>query len=421
MISNCFVIGFNHHHADVSERSYYAISEEQKQKIFQEAKEIDFPSLVIINTCNRTEIFGYGDMETAIKLYAKHTLNDFILKDKMMKLTGRDAIDHMFKVGSGLDSQIIGDLEILGQFKNAFHTAKKHHLLNGYFERLANHCVQASKEIRSNTELSGGTISLSYAIVKFLKDRDFIRNKKVLIIGAGEFGKGIAQNIKSYFPLDKLYLSNRTDSKAMLLAEKLSCNWFHFNEISARINDFDIVITAVSNAKNYLVEHNMIVNGNRKLFFDMSVPRAIDPSLNSGGNELITVDDASSLINHNIENRKSQLPLALDILNKHLAEFIQWSEIYEKSDSIKTWKNLIVQLSLECPHINNMETPEKMRIIGKQMSHFANFVKSKNNLPKEPEKIIDSYLIENPGSFKCKTSFHTCEVINNCRSCSGKY
>ncbi|MDP1725295.1 MAG: glutamyl-tRNA reductase [Bacteroidota bacterium] len=421
MISNCFVIGFNHHHADVSERSYYAISEEQKLSIFQEAKEINFPSLVIINTCNRTEIFGYGDMETAIKLYAKHTLNDFILKDKMMKLTGREAIDHMFKVGSGLDSQIIGDLEILGQFKNAFHTAKKHHLLNGYFERLANHCVQASKEIRSNTELSGGTISLSYAIVKFLKDRDFIRDKKVLIIGAGEFGKGIAQNIKSHFPLDKLYLSNRTESKARILAEKLSCNWFDFKEIPTRINDFDIIITAVSNAKNYLVEHNMIVNGNRKLFFDMSVPRAIDPSLNSGENELITVDDASSLINHNIENRKSQLPLALDILNKHLAEFIQWSEIYEKSDSIKTWKSLIVQLSMECPHINNLESHEKTRIIGKRMSHFANYVKSKNNLPKEPEKIIDSYLFENPGTFKCKTSFHTCEVINNCRSCSGTY
>lgn len=421
MISNCFVIGFNHHHADVSERSYYSISEEQKQRIFQEAKEINFPSLVIINTCNRTEMYGYGDIETAIKLYAKHTLNDFILKGKMMKKTGRDAIDHLFKVGSGLDSQIIGDLEILGQFKNAFHAAKKHDLLNGYFERLANHCVQASKEIRSNTALSGGTISLSYAIVKFLKDRDFIKDKKVLIIGAGEFGKGIAQNIKSYFPAEQLYLSNRTDSKARLLAEKLSCNCFDFKEIPSRINEFDIIITAVSNANEYLVTQNIITNGNRKLFFDMSVPRAIDPLLNTGENELITVDDASSLVNHNIESRKSQLPLALDILNKHQNEFIQWSVIHEKSDSIKTWKSLIVKLSLECPHINNMETPEKNRVIGKRMSHFANFIKSKNNLPKEPEKIIDSYLTEHPGSFRCKSSFHTCEVINNCRSCSGKF
>ena len=421
MLSNYFAIGFNYHHADVSERSYYSISPDQQERIYRQAKEINFPGLCIINTCNRTEIYGWGDINVAIELYCENTLNDAALLGRMMKKTGVCAVEHLFKVASGLDSQIIGDLEILGQFKNAFHAAKKHDLLNGCFERLANHCVQAAKEIRSNTEISGGTISLSYAIVKFLKEKEFSKDIKVLVIGIGEFGKGIVQNLISYLPAGNLYLSNRTPKKAEDIASKLSCNWLDFNSIAGRINDFDVIITAVSNSTDYLVTSDMIFKGKKRLFFDMSVPRAMDPSLNIGDNELITVDDASSLINNNIEKRKSNLPLANEIVSKHLFEFVQWSGVYQKSDSIKSWKNIIVKLSEKCPHMIRLENEEKSKVIGRCMSDFATFIKSNDNLPEEPERVIGNFLTDYHKLFNCINKQDPFEGSTHCTTCSKKF
>ena len=109
-------------------------------------------------------------------------------------------VEHMFKVACGLDSQLLGEIEILGQFKKSFRSVKENDLLGGYMERLANACIHSAKEIRSSTNLTSGTSSLSYAIIQLLTEKELNTNKRILLIGAGDFASSVARNIRSYLP-----------------------------------------------------------------------------------------------------------------------------------------------------------------------------------------------------------------------------
>ena len=195
MLSDLFIFGVNHKILNTEQRSRFSLSTEGITTLYQLAKENSISSLSIINTCNRTELLVVGDINKAKELYISAVGIDVLLEKKMFTLNGKEAVEHLFHLISGLDSKVIGDLEILGQVKNAFRIAKEEGLLNGYMEKLSNHALQVAKEIKYQTSISDGTTSVAYAVVKILKKQKAIQRKKILLIGAGNFGKQINKNI----------------------------------------------------------------------------------------------------------------------------------------------------------------------------------------------------------------------------------
>ena len=170
-INKFCVAGINYKKADAEMRSLFAVNDDQYTSILKNAPSFGLTEVIVLSTCNRTEIYGLTENpEDLINLLCLETLGDVntFTQSAYIK-TGHEAIEHIFNVGAGLDSQILGDYEIVGQLKAAAKFSKQHNFLGAYLERLVNTVLQASKLIRSNTQLSSGTVSVSFAAIQYIK------------------------------------------------------------------------------------------------------------------------------------------------------------------------------------------------------------------------------------------------------------
>ncbi len=425
MLDSLFVVGFNFHKNDACQRGLFSLNESQQIAYFQEAlQHPNLQSITILNTCNRTEIYGFGNIDTSIEIFKKVLGIAQVDETKILALKGINAIEHIFKVASGLNSQVIGDLEILGQFKSAFQFSKVHKILNGYMERLANSAIQASKVIKSQTQISSGTVSLSYAAIKYIKNHSSLAPLNILIIGTGNFGKRIALNVRDYLPQAHITLCNRTRSRAEELANKLNCIVFEFDQLQEAVENADVIISSINDTGGPLISMDYM-NGIRseKLFVDMSIPLSIAPEIASHPLcHLITIDEVSVEINATLESRHKDLPLALEIVQNHISDFQKWSQMFEKSDSIKEWKNTLKNLSNTCPIISPMSDENKNKIISESMVHFTQYLRYKDDLPSDTEKIIAHFIQESDKVFECQKTKKTCLTSQpiNCHACQSQ-
>ena len=223
-IHNFFVAGINYKKADAEIRGLFAIDNTKYAAILSGAVELGIKEIFVLSTCNRTEIYGLTDSaNTLIGLLCGQTegsISDF--KKSAYIKSGNDAVGHLFNVGAGLDSQILGDYEIVGQLKTAIKFAKHHACIGSNFERLINSVLQASKSIKNNTRLSSGTVSVAFAAVQYIRSTvKNISNKKILLLGAGKIGSIACRNIIDYLDTKNITLINRSDDKAFLLAHEL--------------------------------------------------------------------------------------------------------------------------------------------------------------------------------------------------------
>lgn len=394
LADSTFVIGFNFMNTPEADRSFVALNEAAQGKIYERAAAAGVQSLVILSTCNRTELYGRGDhVETLRNLYFEIANIPSNLQENLFVATGENALKHIFLVASGLNSQIIGDLEILGQFKAACKTAKKRNMLDGYFERLTNTCIESAKEIRNETRITSGTISLSYAAAKILHDCHDKPSSKVLVIGAGEFGSSIARDVRHFLPAAELFITNRTLKKAEKVADTFNGSVIPFEEYTHRLSEFDIIITAVGNAQAYLVTPSSLNLEKGRILIDMSVPKAIDKEVaQMEGTRLVSIDDASRVINESMETRKSDLPLANAIVEKYLEKFLDWSAIFEKREVIATWKNMLAKMVDKCPVLRQFEPESQRKIMKQSMTEFSVYLKNNPSLSNDPNYIIQHFL-----------------------------
>jgi glutamyl-tRNA reductase len=421
VIDSIFAIGFNHHNSNASARSLYSLSNEQKETFVKKSSGTSLRSFAILSTCNRTEIYGYGDKKEAQEIYLD------IVEGKadhgsMICKQGREAIEHIFKVPAGLDSQVIGDLEILSQFKQAFQSAKKHKMLDGFLERLANNSLQAAKEVRSQTRISSGTVSLSYAATRYIKNRFEGRPCEVLILGAGKFGSRIAKNLHDYCPEAALKICNRTREKAASIVALYGGDVVEFKDLEQAVLAADVVISSVNDVEGYVLNTRNVKPGDReRLFIDMSIPLSIDPEIGLHGNaEIITLDEVSEVINNTLETRKEDIPVAEQIITKHIDEFCSWAEVADKSKSIVEWKKTMRELSTSCPYMNSLGESQKNKMIGRSVANFAAYVKQNTDLPSDTEQIIAHFLKDSEHSVACQQTGFELPPETNCCSCLKK-
>jgi glutamyl-tRNA reductase len=237
------------------------------------------------------------------------------------------AVKHLFEVAGGLDAQILGDFEILGQVKNALKKSQQFQMATGSLTRLVEFAISSSKAIKTFTSLSSGASSVASAAVVYLQNHiDTLQHKKVLLVGAGKIGSTTCNNlIKQVLPTN-ITVINRTYEKALQTANKFGLQVDKYENLDALIQQNDIVIVATGAPVPVITTENFThVNAEEKICLDLSVPRNIDATVSTlPGITVVNIDQLEDLKNASIEQRKLSVPKAKQIIHEHILEYNSW-------------------------------------------------------------------------------------------------
>jgi len=354
-IPNFFIAGINYKKSDASIRGQFAINNDQYAAILEAASTEGLNELFIISTCNRTEIYGFATSEgQLINLLCTQTAGsaDTFKKVAYIK-NGLAAIEHLFCVGAGIDSQILGDYEIVGQLKTAVKFAKERGFVQAFTERLINSVLQSSKLIKNTTGLSGGTVSVSFAAVQYI--RSFVPNigqKNILLLGVGKIGRNTCKNLVDYLDTKNITLINRTEEKAAELAQELGLQSAGIDQLPQEIKKADIILVATNAAEPTILKEHL-EGENHKLIIDLSIPYNVADDAQILPNiQLVNVDQLSKLKDETLKMREGEVPKAKEIISTLMQEFLEWNEMRKYVPLLKE-----VKLKLKEIHTHPLYTP----------------------------------------------------------------
>lgn len=341
-ISNFFAAGINYKKTDALVRGDYAINNEQYAAVLEKAGAAGITELFILSTCNRTEIYGFAERPSIlIELLCSQTLGSIETFTKMAYVwEGIEAINHLFNVGAGLDSQILGDYEIVGQLKQAVKFSKEHGFIGAYLERMINGVLQTSKAIKTNTNLSGGTVSVSFAAIQYI--RETIANyssKKILLIGTGKIGRNTCKNLVDYLDTKNITLVNRTVAKAEELATELGLSFAPVEALDEQVQQADIILVATNSVEPIILKEHLLDSA-AKLIIDLSVPYNVEEDAQQLDHiTLVNVDELSKIKDATLEKRKAEIPKVKAIITEHIQEFVEWNEMRKHVPVLKEVKS----------------------------------------------------------------------------------
>ncbi len=325
---NLYNIGVSYKKADAQTRGRYSLSKEKQIKLLKEAKEIGFEGIFILSTCNRTEITGFAEHPyQLIQLLCKYSdgnVEEFARISNVYK--GNEAVNQLFRIGTGLESQILGDYEIVGQLKLAFKLAKKYHTINAQLERLINLVLQASKKVKNTTQLSSGTTSVSYAAVQYIiQNIPSYNTKNILVFGLGKMGKHTCKNLAEYTKNKAVCLINRTEEKAIsFVKEHTSIRNSTIENLRQEIDNADILIVSTGSDTPTVTKEHLSAD-KEILILDLSMPENVDTSVSEFENvSLVNVDELSKITLETLSTRQKEVPKAEEIIEVYKEEFNDW-------------------------------------------------------------------------------------------------
>ena len=336
MKNSLITVGISHWKSPVDIREKFSIDNKKNKLLIQEAKKIGIKSIFIISTCNRTQIFANNaNPHTLKKLLINYSKGNeagfqkfgFIIKNE-------DAINNLYEISTGIDSQILGDLQIFSQVKESIKIAKSLKSIDSYTDRLLQFVFKANKEVQNFTNISKGAASIAHAVNLFIQEifNDY-KEKRILLFGLGDIGKITTENIINQGSKN-ITIINRTYAKTKKIAEKLNVKFDKIENLDKIIRKSDIVIVS-TDAKNYTITKKNIDNS-KKLLIDLSVPRNIDPKLKKEKNiKLINIDDLNNVKDSTLKNRNKDLPKVKTIINLHKLDFKDWEKLHFLGPTIK--------------------------------------------------------------------------------------
>lgn len=383
-----FAIGLNYKKADAETRGHFSIPETAQINILEEAKKEGISSLTVISTCNRTELYGIASHPfQLIKLlcqYTKGTTEEFEKVSYVYK--NKAAVSHLFKVATGLDSQILGDFEIISQLRNGLKRSKKMGLLNAYMERLANAVIQASKRIKNETELSTGATSASFAAVQYIMARvPYVSEKNILLFGIGKIGRNTCENLIKHTHNKHITLINRTKIKAEKIAGKFNLLVKDYANIQSEIAQSDILVVATG-AQKPTINKELLFLKKPLLIVDLSIPKNVSTDVTE--NKLVTLvhlDDLSKVTDKTLLKRQLQIPKAEKIISEIEADFNIWVENRKFAPTLQALKLRLSEIKdgeidFQRKKISNFNEEQATilsdRIIHKITTQFANHLKN---------------------------------------------
>jgi glutamyl-tRNA reductase len=348
-LSYFFITGINYKKSDASVRGSYAINDDQYLEIINNCGEYGIEEFFILSTCNRTEIYGFA--ETPRQLAAllcsvtKGSADDF--NPQAYVKQGMEAITHLFGVAAGLDSQILGDYEIIGQIKASVKFAKSFNKIGTFTERLVNDVLQSSKKIRTYTFISGGTVSVSFAAIQFIQRFGGIKNKNILLVGTGKFGSNTCKNLVDYLPGNRISVCNRTNEKARTVAELHKLKSVDWADLDNAVDNADIILVATHSPKP-VVEKIQFTTAKKRLVIDLSIPCNVSDDVKSlEGITLVDVDELSKVKDETLLKRSSEIPKAKNIIAEHVEGFINWHDMRRHVPVLKAVKKKLMTLQDE--------------------------------------------------------------------------
>lgn len=345
-------IGINHQSAPVAMREKVAFTPGSlASALKQYAQEKQHGALVILSTCNRTEVFAsseHTDTEQLAKWLANfHGLDINEFQQYVYAHENTAALVHLMQVACGLDSLILGEPQILGQVKQAFSEAKHIGTVNSQFEKIFQSTFTIAKKVRSQTEIGANAVSVAYAAVQLAKQIFAkLENSRVLLIGAGETIELVAKHLRDV-NLQKITVANRTLANACKLVHTLDCDaeGITISEIPSRLADADIVISSTASALPILGK-GMVDDALKKrkhkpmLMIDLAVPRDIEDQVGDLDDVyLYTVDDLQDIVQQNVANREQAAQQANQMIQQQVQHLLQWQEQHKKIDLIKTFRD----------------------------------------------------------------------------------
>ncbi|CAM4201476.1 glutamyl-tRNA reductase [Gillisia limnaea] len=395
-----YTIGLSYKKADADIRGHFSLTAESKIKLLEDAKNEGIDGIIVTSTCNRTEIYGFAQHPyQLIKLLCEHTHGTVEEFEKVAYIyKNKEAIAHMFRVGTGLDSQILGDFEIISQLKIAFISSKNAGVANPFLERLVNAVIQASKRIKNETEMSSGATSVSFASVQYiLREVKNISEKNILLFGTGKIGRNTCENLVKHTKNHNITLINRTKDKAEKIAGKFNLKVEDYANLQSEIRNADILIVATG-AHNPTISKELIYPKKELLILDLSIPKNVSDDVAEMENvTVLHLDHLAQMTDETLERRKQCIPAAKLIIAEVEDEFNKWLEMRKFAPTIKALKKKLkgmkdAELDFQRRKIVDFNNEQaeivSNRIIQKIMNHFANHLKDDSNTTDESLELI---------------------------------
>ncbi|RLB16327.1 MAG: glutamyl-tRNA reductase [Deltaproteobacteria bacterium] len=363
-------IGMNHETAPVELRELAAFGGHNIDEVMNAISSIkDIKESIVLSTCNRVEILfttdnEKGGTESVIDFLCRYSQ---ISREKLLPIlyiyNDQEAIRHIFRVGASLDSLIIGEPQILGQVKEAYRIAVDHKSSSVILNKLMHRTFSLAKKIRTETEISGSAVSISFAAVELGK-KIFgdLEGKRVLLIGAGEMAE-LAATYLVHNRVDKIKVANRTFRRAVEVADQFHGETISFEEIGDQLLYIDIVITSTASPEPIIssdqVKKAMKGRKNRPLFFiDIAVPRNVESRVNEIENAFVyNMDDLKGIIESNLSKRKNEAVKAERMVDEEVIKFSEWLKTL---DVVPT----IVALKEKCKKIRQIELKKTLSRLG---------------------------------------------------------
>lgn len=374
------LISLNYKVAPIELREKFYLDDAQKI-VFHNLlkKHVGVEGLMLISTCNRTEIYFEFEnhigqeskfIHSIVKELAEFRNFKESLSPYLIKQTGSyNVSNHLFRLACGLESMIIGEFQIVEQLKNSYDFSYKHKMLGPILNRMVQKSLETGKFIRTNTKIDKGALSVSYAAVEKIHKTLKIDNPEFLCVGLGETSKLSIKHLhqKNY---TKIKIANRTFKKSSEFAKSLNINPIKFETFKKELLKVDVAIFSTS-SKDALISKNELdeITGKRDkdlLIIDLSVPRNIPNDCQDISNvKIINVDDLKDVVNLNYKKRKSQILQAEKFIEDFLSEFDDWTNSRQLRPSIlsikKQIKNIIVDETLE--NINSSSNSSNISIL----------------------------------------------------------
>lgn len=340
--------------APVAVREQVSLNETGVKQLLKFVREYtNATDVLVVSTCNRTEIYYNAESDFSKEIFQGLRLVkgiDVDFASYFEQLSGKEAVQHLFEVSIGLDAQVVGDLQISGQVKNAYQWTADEGMAGPFLHRLLHTIFFVNKRVVQETAFRDGAASISYAAKELAEDlTSSHREPKILVVGVGEIGQDVCLNLKES-SLKNVTILNRSVDKAEKLAAKCGFQYGSLDNLVAEIQKADVVISSVSGEtpliNRELMKDVSIVS--YKFFIDLSMPRSVEAAIEElHGAVVYNLDDIREKTNETVERRKAAIPQVQAIIQQAIVEFEDWSREMVISPTIQKLKNTLEQIRKE--------------------------------------------------------------------------
>ena len=354
MTQNFKALALTYKTAPVALREQVSLNEDATKKLHQFIRDYTTATdVLIVSTCNRTEIYYVAEQDFSLEIFKglsllKNCESGF--EQHFSTFSGQDAVSHLFEVSLGLDAQVMGDLQISGQIKNAYQWSADENMAGPYLHRLMHTIFFANKRVVQETSFRDGAASISYAAKELAEDLTLdIRSPKVLVVGVGEIGQDFCLNLVNS-RLENVTILNRTQDKAEKLAQKYNFRFGGIEDLLAEIQQADLIVSTVSGIQPLITLELLqdVKIFSHKYFIDLSMPRSIETAVEDIPGALVyNLDNIREKTNEALEKRRGSIPAVQAIIQDAILEFEDWSKEMVISPTIQKLKSTLEQIRKE--------------------------------------------------------------------------